>query len=46
MPKTLEEIIASEKKYLYAYLNNPIKTDFIYFIKIVQNIIFRGKRSA
>jgi lipopolysaccharide/colanic/teichoic acid biosynthesis glycosyltransferase len=46
MPKTLDEIIASEKKYLYAYLKNPLKTDFIYFIKIVQNIIFKGKRSA
>lgn len=46
MPKTLEEIIASEKKYLYQYFKNPIKTDFIYFLKIIQNIVFRGKRSA
>jgi lipopolysaccharide/colanic/teichoic acid biosynthesis glycosyltransferase len=46
MPKTLEEIIASEKKYLYQYLKNPIKTDCIYFLKIIQNIVFRGKRSA
>jgi hypothetical protein len=34
MPKTLEEIQASEKKYLYAYLKNPLKTDFNYFFKI------------
>jgi lipopolysaccharide/colanic/teichoic acid biosynthesis glycosyltransferase len=46
MPKTLEEIQASEKKYLYAYLKNPLKTDFNYFFKIIKNILFKGKRSA
>lgn len=46
MPKTIEEIIASEKKYILAYLKNPVKTDFIYLMKILQNILLRGKRSA
>jgi len=46
MPKDLPEIMESEEKYLNAYLKNPIKTDIIYFFKIIQNIIFKGKRSA
>ena len=46
MPKDLPEIMASEEKYLHAYLKNPIKTDIKYFFKIIQNILLRGKRSA
>jgi lipopolysaccharide/colanic/teichoic acid biosynthesis glycosyltransferase len=46
MPKTIEEIEASESKYLRAYELNPIKTDLIYFIKIINNIVFKKKRSA
>lgn len=45
MPTTLEEIQESEKRYLYAYLKNPIKTDWIYFWKVIANIVFMGKRS-
>jgi hypothetical protein len=46
MPKTIEEIELSEKKYLDAYERNPIKTDFNYFIKAVNNILIKNKRSA
>ncbi len=46
MPKTLEEIEASETKYLEQYLKHPFQTDWIYFWKILNNIIIRKKRSA
>jgi len=46
MPKTIEEIELSEKKYLDAYEKNPIKTDTKYFIKAVNNILVKKKRSA
>lgn len=45
MPDTLEEIIASEMKYLEAYEKNPILTDIHYLVKIIKNIVLRGKRS-
>jgi len=45
MPKTIEEVQASEMKYLYAYLQSPRKTDWVYFWKIVWNIVFKRKRS-
>lgn len=44
-PKTLEEIMASEIKYLDAYDKNPILTDFKYFWIAIYNIIFRRYRS-
>ncbi len=46
MPKTLEEIVASELKYLEAYQKAPLKTDIEYCIKIAKNILLRGKRSC
>ncbi len=46
MPQTLEEIEASEVKYLEQYLKYPFKTDFAYFFKIIDNILFKKKRSA
>lgn len=45
MPKTLNEIMNSELKYLEAYEKNPYKTDFIYFWKAVYNILIRRARS-
>lgn len=45
MPKTLEEIMESEMRYLEAYSNSPIATDFKYFFKILKNILFKGARS-
>ena len=46
MPKTLDEIQASEMKYLKACEKNGVFiTDFKYFWMILFNIIFRRKRS-
>ncbi len=44
-PKSLEEIMASEMKYLDAYAKHPIWTDFKYFFAAVYNIIFKRFRS-
>lgn len=44
-PKTLEEIMESEKKYLLVYKKNPIKTDLNYLIKSLKNVVFAGMRS-
>jgi len=46
MPVTLEEIMASEKRYLKAYLKRPLYTDFSYFLKALYNILIKRKRSA
>ncbi len=45
LPETLEEIQASEKRYIDAYLEHPFRTDWKYFWKIINNIVFKGKRS-
>lgn len=45
MPKELEEIQESERRYLMAYLDRPFATDIRYFFKVVYNILFRGARS-
>lgn len=45
MPKTLEEIMASEIRYLDAYEKSPFLTDVRYFFKILNNILLKGKRS-
>ena len=45
MPKTLEEIIESERKYLKSYLEHPIKTDIKYFFKAWYNILIKKARS-
>lgn len=44
-PKSLEEKQESERRYINAYLKNPIRTDWIYFWRIFGSIIFRGTRS-
>jgi len=46
MPKTLNEIADSEMRYLTAYEKEPLLTDIKYFMKIVENIVWKGKRSA
>lgn len=46
MPKSIEDIELSEKKYLDAYEKNPVKTDLKYFMKAVNNILIKNKRSA
>lgn len=45
MPKTLEDIIASELRYLDAYEKNPLKADLTYLYKICHNIIIKKARS-
>ena len=45
-PETIDEIQASERRYLEAYLKSPFKTDWRYFWGIVGNIIFHRKHSA
>jgi len=45
MPKTLEEIMASEMRYLEAYEKHPFKTDFRYFFKAMHNIFIKRARS-
>jgi hypothetical protein len=45
LPKTLEEIMASEMKYLRAYEKNPLRTDVKYFFLSLRNIFFRRARS-
>ncbi len=46
MPETFEEIMASESRYIDAYLKNPIRTDWVYFWKAFVNIVFRSARSS
>ncbi len=45
MPKTLEDIMASEMKYLAAYEKAPFKTDVKYFWLAIKSILLKGARS-
>jgi lipopolysaccharide/colanic/teichoic acid biosynthesis glycosyltransferase len=45
MPKTLDEIMDSESRYLDAYARNPVLTDIRYFFMAFWNIVFRRARS-
>ena len=45
-PKTFEELFASEDKYLDAYLEHPIRTDFRYFFMTIHSILFKRMHSA
>ena len=44
-PKTLHEIMESEKRYLLAYRENPFTTDLNYLVKSLNNVLFKGFRS-
>ena len=44
-PRTLEEIVASELRYLKSYEKHPFRTDWMYFWKAVHNILFMKYRS-
>ncbi|MFO7828807.1 MAG: sugar transferase [Bacteroidales bacterium] len=46
LPKTLEEIQASELKYLNAHEKHPFLTDWKYFWIAVWNILFKKARSS
>ena len=45
LPKTLAEICDSEKKYIEAYLEKPMRTQWVYFWKVFSNIVIKGARS-
>lgn len=45
MPVTLEEIMASELRYLEAHEKHPLRTDISYFFKALYNIIIKKARS-
>lgn len=44
-PKTLQEIMDSELRYMDAYDKHPFFTDFKYFFRAFYNIVFRRYRS-
>lgn len=44
-PQTIEEVQENERKYIEAYLKNPLLTDWKYFRMIIWNIVFKRKRS-
>ena len=44
-PVTLEDVQASEKRYIEAYQKHPLRTDWRYFWGTIGNIIFKHKRS-
>lgn len=46
LPQTMEEILASERRYLEAYAQHPFKTDIRYFWKAFVNIVFKKARSS
>ena len=46
MPKTLDEIMDSEERYIDAYLKHPFRTDIKYLFKVFKNIFIKGKRSS
>lgn len=46
LPKTLDEIMASEMRFLEQYEKRPFITNFRYFFRAVFNIVFRKARSS
>ena len=46
LPESLEEIQASEMRYLDAYEKAPLRTDWRYFRKAVYNIVVKGAKSG
>jgi hypothetical protein len=46
LPETLEEIQASEMRYLEQYEKAPLRTDFRYFWKALYNILIKGAKSS
>jgi lipopolysaccharide/colanic/teichoic acid biosynthesis glycosyltransferase len=45
LPDTLEEVIDSERRYINAFLKQPIRTDISYFFKAMYNIFIKRARS-
>ncbi len=45
LPITLEEIMASESRYLDLHKKHPFKTDWNYFFRALKNIVFKNART-
>jgi len=45
MSKSIKEVWESEKRYIEKYQRHRLKTDFIYFFRIIKNILFHKVRS-
>lgn len=45
LPRTFEEILASEDRYLRACERHPFRTDMLYLARAFRNIVFRRARS-
>jgi lipopolysaccharide/colanic/teichoic acid biosynthesis glycosyltransferase len=45
MPKSFDDIIASERNYILAYQKNPLKTDLKVIFAAFKNIILKNERS-
>jgi lipopolysaccharide/colanic/teichoic acid biosynthesis glycosyltransferase len=46
LPQTLDEIIASEERYLRAYERRPWRTDLEYLWRFLKNLLFKKVRSS
>lgn len=44
-PKTLKDIMESEKRYILSYKKHPFSTDLNYLVKALNNVLFKGIRS-
>ncbi|MCB0656585.1 MAG: sugar transferase [Saprospiraceae bacterium] len=45
LPKTFDEIVASEVKYLKSYERNPLRTDLMILVQSLYNIVIKQARS-
>lgn len=45
MPKSIEEVWQSERNYLSKFSKHPFKTNFLYFFKALNNILFHKAKS-
>jgi hypothetical protein len=45
-PKSIQEIFASEERYIRRFRTHPVRTDFAYFFRILSGIVFRRIRSS
>ncbi|MBN1272584.1 MAG: sugar transferase [Candidatus Aminicenantes bacterium] len=46
LPRSKEAIFEAERKYLNRFEKHPLRTDIVYFFKVLGNIIFRQARSG
>lgn len=46
MPQGIEQVWESERRYLDKYRQHPRRTDFVYFCKAVNNILFHHAKSS